>query len=135
MGDLVTTMGTVIRRARQERSVTVKALAGRAGLSVVYLGEIERGKKYPSAPVLERLAVALGLDLADLLELVADGLRADATTERTDAIGFALPARGPVTPRVTVKRLVGLLEPDEVTTMAELGAFFLARRRDADKDR
>lgn len=135
MGDLQTAMGEVIRRVRQERSVTLKALAARAGLSVVYLGEIERGKKYPSAPVLERLAVALGLDLADLLELVADGLRAAATTERTDAIGFALPARGAVTPRVTVKRLIGLLEPDEVMTIAELGAFFLARRRDGDTGR
>lgn len=135
MANLQTAIGEVIRRVRQERSVTLKALAARAGLSVVYLGEVERGKKYPSAPVLERLAVALGLDLADLLELVADGLRAATPTERTDAIGFALPARGTVTPRVTVKRLVGLLEPDEVTTIAELGAFFLARRRDGDTGR
>lgn len=131
MADLQRTMGAIIRRARQERSVTLKGLAERAGLSVVYLGEIERGKKYPSAPVLERLAAALDLALSDLLELVADELRADAQPSSTEAIGFALPARGDVTPRVTVKRIVQMLEPEEVTTMAELGAFFLARQQRA----
>lgn len=131
--DLQQTMGGMIRRVRQERSLTLKALAGKAGLSVVYLGEIERGKKYPSASVLERLATALGLDLADMLELVADDLRAASASPPVDAIGFALPTRGAVTPRVTVKRIVGLLGPDEVATMAELGAFFLSRRRETDK--
>jgi transcriptional regulator with XRE-family HTH domain len=128
MADLQATIGGTLRQVREERSRTLKSVAAAAGVSVVYLGEIERGKKYPSAPVLERLATALGLDLADLLELVADALRAEAPTQ-VDAIGFALPARGAVTPRMTVKRLAGMLAPEEVTTMAELGAFFLARRR------
>lgn len=131
MADLQRTMGAVIRRARQERSLTLKELGERAGLSVVYLGEIERGKKYPSAPVLERLAAALDLALSDVLELVADELRAGAQPSSMEAIGFALPARGDVTPRVTVKRIVQMLEPEEVTTMAELGAFFLARKERA----
>src|SRR6476661_3605565 len=93
MGDLQETMGAVIRRARQERSLTLKALASEAGLSVVYLGEIERGKKYPSAPVLERLAAALDLELSDVLELVADELRAESQPTSTEVIGFALPTR------------------------------------------
>ncbi len=129
--DLQQTMGTVIRRARQERSQTLKALAAQAEISVVYLGEIERGKKYPSAPVLERLAAALGLELSDVLELVADELRAVSQPLSTEAIGFALPTRGDMTPRVTIKRMVHMLDPEEVTTMAELGAFFLARQRGA----
>jgi transcriptional regulator with XRE-family HTH domain len=124
-------MGAVIRRTRQERSLTLKALAEQAGLSVVYLGEIERGKKYPSAAMLERLAAALDLSLSDMLELVADELRADAQPLSTEAIGFALPTRGDVTPRVTIKRIVQMLEPQEATTMAELGAFFLARHQRA----
>ncbi len=134
MVDLQQTMGAVIRRMRQERSLTLKALAARAELSVVYLGEIERGKKYPSAPVLERLAAALGLELSDALELVADELRAQAQPMSTEAIGFVLPTRGDVAPRVSIKRMVHMLEPEEVTTMAELDAFFLARHRDT-KDR
>jgi transcriptional regulator with XRE-family HTH domain len=131
MADLQETMGAVIRRARQERSLTLKGLAEQAGLSVVYLGEIERGQKYPSAAMLERLAAALDLSLSDMLELVADELRADAQPLSTEAIGFALPTRGDVTPRVTIKRIVQMLEPQEVTTMAELGAFFLARHQRA----
>jgi transcriptional regulator with XRE-family HTH domain len=130
MADLQQTMGAVIRRMRQERSLTLKALAMQAALSAVYLGEIERGKKYPSAPVLERLAAALGLELSDLLELVADELRATTQPSNTEAIGFALPTRGDVAPRVSIKRMVHLLEPEEATTMAELGAFFLSRHRD-----
>lgn len=133
MADLQQTMGIVIRRARQERSLTLKRLAEQAGLSVVYLGEIERGKKYPSAPVLERLAAALSLELSDVLEFVADELRAASQPANTSAIGFALPMRGDIVPRVTVKRIMQLLPPEEVTTMAELGAFFLARRGDAKK--
>ena len=55
MADLQETMGTVIRRERRQRGLTLKQLAERAMLSVVYIGELERGKKYPSAVVLERL--------------------------------------------------------------------------------
>jgi len=128
MVDLQHTVGAVIRRERRERGLTLKALAERSALSVVYLGEIERGKKYPSAQVLEQLAKALELDLAELLELVADELRGVALPGATSAMGFTLPKDGDTTPRATVRRLVQMLEPDEAATMAELGAFFLARR-------
>jgi transcriptional regulator with XRE-family HTH domain len=126
MADLQQTMGAVLRRERRERQLTLKELARRSALSVVYLGEVERGKKYPSASVLERLAVALNLDVSDLLELVADELRGPQEAKVVNAIGFAQP--GEVVPRITVRRIVNLLQPEEVTTMAELGAFFIARR-------
>jgi transcriptional regulator with XRE-family HTH domain len=93
MEDLQQTMGAVIRRERRERHLTLKDLAERAGLSVVYLGEIERGKKYPSALVLERLAKALDLDVPDLLEYVADEMR--GVTLPRMAIGFTLPEPQP----------------------------------------
>ncbi len=125
MSDLQQCMGIVIRRERQERKLTLKELAERSALSVVYLGEVERGKKYPSASVLERLAAALDLEVPDLLELVADELRGPQE-QVVNAIGYTIP--GAPAPRITVRRIVSLLEPDEVTTMAELGAFFIARR-------
>ena len=128
MADLQHTVGAVIRRERRERGLTLKALAERSALSVVYLGEIERGKKYPSAQVLEQLAKALELDLAELLELVADELRGAAGPSATSAMGFTLPRDGDSAPRATVRRLVQMLEPHEAATMAELGAFFLSRR-------
>ena len=128
MADLQEMTGTVIRRERRERQLTMKELAARAVLSEVYLSEIERGKKYPSALVLERLAEALGLEVADLLEFVAEALREAAHPSVTRAIGFAMPDRGAAPPRVAVKRLAQALGPEDVTMMAELGAFFMARR-------
>lgn len=89
MADLQQTVGTVIRHERRERGLTLKELAERAIVSVVYLGEIERGKKYPSPIVLERLAGALEMETPDLLERVADELRGTPVAERV--IGFNAP--------------------------------------------
>lgn len=128
MVDLQGMMGVVIRRERRERHLTMKELAARAVLSEVYLSEIERGIKYPSALVLERLAEALGLEVADLLEFVAESLREAARPTVTRAVGFSVPDRGETPPRVAVKRLAQALGTEEVTMMAELGAFFMSRR-------
>ena len=89
MSDLQQKMGTTIRRERQAQGLTLKDLAQRAALSVVYLGEIERGKKYPSALVLEKLAEALELTMPDLLERVAEDLR--GVRQPAMALGFATP--------------------------------------------
>ena len=88
MADLQETVGTVIRRERSVRRLTMKELAERSIISVVYLGEIERGKKYPSPVVLERLAEALEMDVSDLLWLVAEELRAAQQPQMLKAIGF-----------------------------------------------
>jgi transcriptional regulator with XRE-family HTH domain len=80
VADLQQTLGAVIRRERRERNLTLKELAGRSALSVVYLSEIERGKKYPSASVLESVSGALHLEVPDLLERLATALRATPAT-------------------------------------------------------
>jgi len=90
MADLQQTMGVVIRQERRKRKRTMKELAKEAAVSLVYLGEIERGKKYPSALVLERLAQGLGLAVPDVLELVADELRSVAQPTLVEAIGARL---------------------------------------------
>jgi transcriptional regulator with XRE-family HTH domain len=99
MADLQETLGAVIRTERRRRRRTMKWLAEKAALSLVYLGEIERGKKYPSAPVLERLAWALDLPLPALLESVADALRVGAQPARVEAIGVRLPVVEVAAPR------------------------------------
>ncbi len=88
MDDLQHTIGTIIRRERRARALTLKELAERSIISVVYLGEIERGKKYPSPIVLERLAKGLELDTSDLLELIADELRGVRQPALARPIGF-----------------------------------------------
>ena len=89
MADLQETVGAVVRRERSVRHLTMKELAERSIISVVYLGEIERGKKYPSPVVLERLAEALEIDVSDLLWLVAEELRAAQQPQMLKAIGFS----------------------------------------------
>ena len=81
MADLQEIIGRVIRRERQDRQLTIKELGDKAGLSEIYVGEIERGQKYPSSKVLESLARALDLDMADLLELMAEEIRFERQPE------------------------------------------------------
>src|SRR5579884_1425962 len=103
MADLQEIIGKVIRQERQIRRLTIKELGDKAGLSEIYVGEIERGQKYPSAKVLESIAQALELDLADLLELMAEEIRSERMPQSVNAIGFVLPATPGQPHRITVK--------------------------------
>lgn len=64
-------LGRRLRRAREERSLSVTETARLAGLSRRYLTEAEAGRANPSILVLGRLAAALGLGLPELLTLRA----------------------------------------------------------------
>ena len=60
--------GSVIRRARQERGLSLVELADKAGTNKGYISGIETESVSPPAPRLSmRLAKALGLDPKDLL--------------------------------------------------------------------
>jgi transcriptional regulator with XRE-family HTH domain len=126
MADLQEMIGNVIRRERQQRRMTIKELGEKAGLSEIYVGEIERGQKYPSARVLESLATALAMDVADLLELVAEELRRQREPQTTSAIGFTLPGKDQPR-RVVVRRIVNMLDEGDIETVASFGAFLLSR--------
>ncbi|MBA3825500.1 MAG: helix-turn-helix transcriptional regulator [Ktedonobacterales bacterium] len=123
MADLQETVGTTIRRARRDRRLKLKELAARSALSVVYLGEIERGKKYPSARVLEELARALEMDISELLSLIAAELR-QATAP------LLLPQRPAVLPRAASDdatpqaSLAAVFAPEAVAVIAVLGGVY-----------
>lgn len=53
-------LGLKIRQFRQEKGWNFEELSKKTGISVSYLNEIEKGKKYPMADNLEKLAKALG---------------------------------------------------------------------------
>ena len=127
--DLQQALGGVLRTERRRQQVTLKVLAERAAISMPYLGELERGKKYPSALVLERIAQALEIDVAAILELAAVALRRGEPRPRIGAIGFALPARGKGSQRALVDQIVDLLAPEDVVMLGEMGAFLAARRQ------
>lgn len=56
-----------IRTYRKYRGMTVTELADAAGISQPHLSDIENGKKNGSVDVLKRIAIALRVDLDDLV--------------------------------------------------------------------
>lgn len=66
--------GEVLRRYRHWKRLSRRELAQRAGISAVYLGEIERGEKDPSSHSLCLVAAALDVPLGELYLRVATRL-------------------------------------------------------------
>lgn len=56
-------LGNVIRKCRQKRKLTLKELCDKAGVSVGYLSQVERGNASPSLGTLAQIARALDLGL------------------------------------------------------------------------
>lgn len=68
-------LGLKLRTLRQERGASLREIADASGMSVSYLSEIEKGKKYPAPGKLFDLAGALEVPYDDLVSLrVADDL-------------------------------------------------------------
>lgn len=65
-------LGLKLRRARTELELGLQEVARRSGLSVSYLSEIEKGKKYPKVEKLLALAEALAIPFDELVSLELD---------------------------------------------------------------
>jgi transcriptional regulator with XRE-family HTH domain len=59
--------GAALRSERIARNLTQQELAFGAGLSLTYVGEIERGQRMVSLDTVQRVATALDLSAAALL--------------------------------------------------------------------
>jgi XRE family aerobic/anaerobic benzoate catabolism transcriptional regulator len=66
--DLLATLGSNVRRLRNEQGLTIKALAARSGLSLRFLVQLESGRANISVRNLAGLARALGTTPMGLLE-------------------------------------------------------------------
>jgi transcriptional regulator with XRE-family HTH domain len=66
--DLKDVMATNLRLLRHAKNVTQEKLAENAGLSVRYIGAIERAKVSASVAVLGRIADALGVEATELIK-------------------------------------------------------------------
>jgi transcriptional regulator with XRE-family HTH domain len=66
--DLKEIMARNLRRARHDKQLTQEELADRAGLSMRYVGAIERGDVSASVTVLGQIADALEMEPGDLLK-------------------------------------------------------------------
>ncbi len=62
-------LGLKLSQLRRENKFPLKKLAALSGLSVSYLNEIEKGKKYPKPEKIFALAEALGVTYEDLVSL------------------------------------------------------------------
>ena len=61
-------IGWNLRRLRKERDITQEAFANESGFDRGYISGVERGVRNPSVLVLERIAKALKVDVAELLD-------------------------------------------------------------------
>ncbi|MDX3926715.1 helix-turn-helix transcriptional regulator [Agrobacterium larrymoorei] len=66
--DLKEVMARNLRRIRHDQNLTQEELADRAGLSMRYIGAIERGDVSASVTVLGQIAEALGIEPGELLK-------------------------------------------------------------------
>ncbi|WP_345752786.1 helix-turn-helix domain-containing protein [Microbacterium rhizophilus] len=85
-------VGERLRRLRRERGETLADVARRAGISVQYLSEMERGRKEASSEMIAAVLGALGETLLDLTAGIADDLRQAAPTPAMGAQVLALAA-------------------------------------------
>jgi len=69
MTDIKKLFGSNVKSYRNTLGISQAKLAEKVDAATNYLGLIEVGKKFPSADMIERIALALGKDTADLFTL------------------------------------------------------------------
>lgn len=66
--DIRTRLGRNLRRLRDEKGWSQEAFAFEAKIHRTYVSDIERGARNPTITVVEKLAVALGVKVGQLLD-------------------------------------------------------------------
>src|SRR3954447_4036390 len=82
-------VGRELRRERHRAGLTLADVAGRAGVSVQDLSEVERGLKEASSEALGAIAGALALRLRDLPPRVSGALRSAGPAGSTGPLALA----------------------------------------------
>jgi transcriptional regulator with XRE-family HTH domain len=104
-------LGRRIKMLRVSRGLTLKDLEQRGGISATHVSEIERGKASPTVGALGRIAVALGLRPATLVEPRVLPLMAvqPAATRREHRVQCGHAQIEPLNPPVQGAALGGIL--------------------------
>jgi transcriptional regulator with XRE-family HTH domain len=71
MNVIVTKFGVAVRQFREANDWSQEALAEQAGLNRSFIGEIERGTSIASIVTVDKIARALGVRAANLLEVAS----------------------------------------------------------------
>jgi transcriptional regulator with XRE-family HTH domain len=66
--DIRRRVGANVRHIREGQGISQEELADRAGIHRTYISGVERGIRNPTVTVLEKIAKALKVKAADLLE-------------------------------------------------------------------
>jgi transcriptional regulator with XRE-family HTH domain len=93
-------VGDLVRTFRNERRLSLRTLAARAGFSPSFISQVEHGQASPSIASLERIARALGVGLGDFFprspDAAASVVRARERAELTSSWSRArIEALGP----------------------------------------
>ncbi|NEG79260.1 helix-turn-helix domain-containing protein [Bifidobacterium avesanii] len=67
-------IGHVLRDLRTKDRKTLREVSAKAGVSLGYLSEVERGQKEASSELLSSIAESLGVSVSQMLRMVADYL-------------------------------------------------------------
>jgi transcriptional regulator with XRE-family HTH domain len=111
------TLGARIRSLRETKKHTLRAFAASVGMSPSFLSEIESGKRYPSAELLNRIASELGVSPSGLRKLdrrrEISGLKKLLESDPAWGVAFVLIAKtasaGKLTPSGLIRSLGGKL--------------------------
>lgn len=69
-------LGTLIRKCRRERKLTLKVVAERASISEGFLSQVENDVSSPSVDTLVRICNAIGVNAGDLISQVSKQAKA-----------------------------------------------------------
>jgi transcriptional regulator with XRE-family HTH domain len=78
--------GKKVRAVREAANMSREFAAEKAGITVSYLGEVERGEKWPSLEIIRAIATALNTPLSTFLEFEAQEIDSAILRARLDRI-------------------------------------------------
>jgi len=81
-------LGANVRKRRKEMLLTHKKMAEALGISVAYVGLIERGERTPSVPLLQRICDLLNISVNYLHEGVAEAKGGGYSDRRKDQLNL-----------------------------------------------
>ncbi len=69
MENIQEVFGKKLQHLRKQKNLTQEEVSGRSGLSIQFVGEIERGKRNPSLSSVKKIASALDVAVADVFDI------------------------------------------------------------------
>ncbi len=103
--DYKTHLGGIIKQQRISLSLTLQEIAAKSGVSASHLGRIERGERFPSAHILQKIARPLGFEEDELFTL-AGYLSPQSTMIAEKNLGYSSERVDPYVARVLAQEPV-----------------------------